>query len=114
MSDKVQIRMYNVGFGDCFLLTLPEKQTVLVDAGFHSQGKGEFGGNDLVEQILEDVKAIKGEPRIDVVIATHRHQDHVFAFNSNNWDELEVGEVWLPWLEDRTNEKATRLWNCLR
>src|SRR5882724_1338859 len=110
MSDKVQIRMYNVGFGDCFLLTLPGKHTVLVDAGFHSQGKGEFGGNDLVDQILEDVKAIKGESRIDVVIATHRHQDHVYAFNSDRWEKLEVGEVWLRWVGDRSNEKAMRLW----
>ena len=110
MSDKVQIRMYNVGFGDCFLLTLPGKRTVLVDAGFHSQGKGEFAGNDLVDQIIEDVKAIKGEPRIDVVIATHRHQDHVYAFNSDRWEKLEVGEVWLPWVEDRSNKQAMRLW----
>jgi beta-lactamase superfamily II metal-dependent hydrolase len=110
MSDKVKIRMYNVGFGDCFLLTLPGKHTVLVDAGFHSQGKGEFGGNDLVDQILADVIAIKGEPRIDVVVATHRHQDHVYAFNSDRWENCEVGEVWLPWLEDRSNKQATRLW----
>ena len=110
MSDKVQIRMYNVGFGDCFLITLPSKHTILVDAGFHSQGKGEFGGNELADQVIADVIAIKGEPRIDVVIATHRHQDHVFAFNSEGWDKVEVGEVWLPWVEDRSNPKATKLW----
>ena len=110
MSDKVQIRMYNVGFGDCFLVTLPGNHTILVDAGFHSQGKGKFSGNELVEQIVEDATAIKGEPRIDVIIATHRHQDHVYSFNSEVWDKLEVGEVWLPWVEDRANEKARRLW----
>ena len=27
MSDTIHIRMYNVGFGDCFLLTLPGKKT---------------------------------------------------------------------------------------
>ena len=110
MSKTMSVRMYNVGFGDCFLLTLPGKQTVLVDAGFHSQGKGEFSGNDLVDQIVEDVKAITGGARIDVIIATHRHQDHVYAFNSDKWEEVEVGEVWLPWVEDRKNKKATGLW----
>lgn len=114
MSDTVRVRMYNVGFGDCFLLTLPEKHTVLVDAGFHSQGKGEFGGNELVDQILKDVTAIKGEARIDVVIATHRHQDHVYAFNSDKWAHLAVGEVWLPWVEDRANKEAMRLWKKQR
>lgn len=110
MNKSIRVRMYDVGFGDCFLLALPDKRTVLVDAGFHSQGKGSFGGNELAEQILKDVKEISGEARIDVVIATHRHQDHVYAFNSDKWDEFAVGEVWLPWVEDRANKEATRLW----
>jgi beta-lactamase superfamily II metal-dependent hydrolase len=102
--------MYNVGFGDCFLLRLPDKKTILVDAGFHSQGKGAFSGNDLAKQVVKDVKTLTDGARIDVVIATHRHQDHVYTFNSEEWDELEVGEVWLPWVEDRENKEATRLW----
>jgi beta-lactamase superfamily II metal-dependent hydrolase len=111
MSDStIRVRMYNVGFGDCFLLTLPGKRTVLVDAGFHSQGKGAFGGSDLVDQIVEDVRAVSGTARIDVVIATHRHQDHIYAFNSEKWDAVEVGEVWLPWVEDRKDKVATGLW----
>jgi beta-lactamase superfamily II metal-dependent hydrolase len=110
MSGTIRVRMYNVGFGDCFLLTLPGKRTLLVDAGFHSQGKGAFDGNALVEQVAKDVKAISGETRIDVVVATHRHQDHVYAFNSEKWNDVAVGEVWLPWVEDRSNTKATKLW----
>ena len=110
MSDHVQIRMYNVGFGDCFLLVLPDKRTILLDSGFHSQGKGKFGGNDLAAQIIKDLKEVRGEARIDVVIATHRHQDHVYAFNAEKWSEVAVGEVWLPWVEDRSNPQAQRLW----
>lgn len=110
MSSTVRIRMYNVGFGDCFLLILPDRRTILVDAGFHSQGKGAFSGNELVDQIIADVTAISGSPRIDVIVATHRHQDHVYAFNSGRWDEVEIGEVWMPWLEDRNNPQAKKLW----
>jgi beta-lactamase superfamily II metal-dependent hydrolase len=110
MSNVVHVRMYNVGFGDCFLLTLPGKRTVLVDAGFHSQGKGAFGGNELAEQIAKDLQGISGEARIDVVIATHRHQDHVYAFNSEKWKDVAIGEVWMPWVEDRANPRAMNLW----
>jgi beta-lactamase superfamily II metal-dependent hydrolase len=110
MSEKIHVRMYNVGFGDCFLLTLPGKHTILVDAGFHSQGKGSFSGNELAAQIIADVEAISGRPRIDVVVATHRHQDHIFAFNSDAWAGVEVGEVWMPWVEDRANPEAMGLW----
>lgn len=111
MSQSIRIRMYNVGFGDAFLIELPGKKTVLVDAGFHSQGKGAFAGDQLVDQIVHDLRQITGgEARIDVVIATHRHQDHVYAFNSDKWDEVEVGEVWVPWVEDRKNLQAIKLW----
>lgn len=110
MSDKVRIRMYNVGFGDSFLIFLPGKKTVLVDAGFHSSGVGKFGGNNLAKQIIADVTEFAGKARIDVVIATHRHQDHIYAFNSKEWEDVEVGEVWLPWVEDRKNAKAVALW----
>jgi beta-lactamase superfamily II metal-dependent hydrolase len=110
MSSTIRVRMYNVGFGDCFLLTLPENRTILVDAGFHSQGKGSFTGNELVEQIVQDVTNVSGKARIDVVIATHRHQDHIYAFNSDAWGDVEVGEVWMPWVEDRANTQASSLW----
>jgi beta-lactamase superfamily II metal-dependent hydrolase len=110
MSGKIQIRMYNVGFGDCFLLILPTKHTILVDAGFHSSGAGPFSGDALVTQIIDDVTTATGQARIDVVIATHRHQDHVFAFNSTKWNGASVGEVWLPWVENRKSAEAKSLW----
>lgn len=106
----LRIRMYNVGFGDSFLVTLPDARKVLVDCGFHSQGRGPMSAKELVRQIVEDVTPPGGTPRIDVVIATHRHQDHVYAFNASEWDEVEVGEVWTNWLENRKDPEATRLW----
>ncbi|MFC4821732.1 ComEC/Rec2 family competence protein [Dokdonella ginsengisoli] len=114
MSTFLQVRMYNVGFGDCFLIRTPDGRTILVDAGFHSQGKGAFSGNELAQRVVEDVRDDNGSARIDVVIATHRHQDHIFAFNSDIWDEVDVGEVWMPWVEDRKNSAAASLWRKQR
>ena len=110
MSGKVRIRMYNVSFGDSFLLTLPGPRTILIDAGFHSQGKGKFSAKELVEQIDSDVIEIHGNPWIDVIIATHRHADHIFTFNADEWDQVDVGEVWIPRVEDRQNSEARKLW----
>jgi beta-lactamase superfamily II metal-dependent hydrolase len=109
---KIRVRMYSVGFGDCFLIAIPGDpvRTVLVDAGFHAQGKGAFSGAELADRVIADAETLSGKKRVDVVVATHRHQDHVFAFNSPRWDELDVGEIWLPWVENRKDPTAVSLW----
>ncbi len=49
------------------------------------------------------------DPVIDLVVASHRHQDHIAGFTDARWDEVTVGEVWLPWCEDPTDTEAQRL-----
>jgi len=110
----MRIRMYQVGFGDCFLISTPDNKTILVDCGFHSQGKGAFSGDEIAKQVISDVVATSGKARIDVVVATHRHQDHVYAFNSKEWDDVAVGEVWMPWVENPKNVAARKLWKKQR
>jgi beta-lactamase superfamily II metal-dependent hydrolase len=108
--------MYNVGFGDSFLLRIPTAdgpRRVLVDCGFHSQGKGKFSDTQLVEQIKAD---LAGEP-LDVVIATHRHQDHISGFGETNlWAKVAVNEVWLPFTANPQaahGEPALAAWSAL-
>jgi len=107
---KLSITMYNVGFGDSFLLTIPNKGTtkrILLDCGVHSQGTNDqFKMDDVVEQIIDDVKDEDGVPRIDIIVCTHRHQDHVSGFSNRRWDEVEVSEVWMPWTEDPRDPAA--------
>lgn len=94
----VRVRMYNVGFGDCFLLTLPTSdgpRKVLIDCGKHMLSKTGPKLDRIVRQVLEDIG-----PRVDVVVATHRHQDHVQGFADERWRSVSVGEVWMPWTED--------------
>jgi len=111
-AKTVRVRMYNVGFGDCFLLFIPDADRdlkVLIDCGMHPQGQGEHPIAEVVGQVIEDVREADGVPRIDVVVATHRHQDHVSGFIDSAWGEVEVREVWMPWTEDRQNPEASRL-----
>jgi hypothetical protein len=48
-------------------------------------------------------------PRIDVVVATHRHRDHVSGFEKKGWARVRVGEVWMPWTEHPTDREAKRI-----
>ncbi len=56
----------DVGQGDCLLLVSPNGRTMLVDAG-------ERGSFDVIEPFLRDL----GINRLDVVVATHPHSDHI-------------------------------------
>lgn len=109
------VRMYNVGFGDAFLVTVPRRGRpwrMLVDCGVHMQGAGEHDLNSIVEDIIRTVAAdTDGRPRIDVVVATHRHRDHIAGFDNDRWHDVEVGEVWLPWVEDPDDPDAVALRN---
>ena len=110
MAGVLTVRMYNVGFGDCFLITVETGTTrwrMLVDCGVHPQGQV----RDIelvVQQLIADLSE-GGDPRIDVVVATHRHADHVSGFAVDDWASVEVGEVWLPYVEDEDDPDGRRL-----
>jgi beta-lactamase superfamily II metal-dependent hydrolase len=97
--------MYRVGFGDCFLLTFPGRQHVLIDCGVHNSGN--IG---TLDQVLEDLEAVT-QRKLAVVIATHAHEDHIAGFNrgADRFKRFVIGEVWLPWSEDRSDPLARQL-----
>lgn len=112
-KSSVIVRMYKVGMGDSFLLMFPEvkgrRPKVLVDCGYHTSSVNPPPMKDVVARIIEDVTDEKGVPRIDVVVATHRHQDHVRGFENQAWADVEVGEVWMPWTEHPKDKEAKKI-----
>jgi len=111
-SDRhVTIRMYNVGFGDAFLVLLPdggEQRRILFDCGSIEAAPG-LAMSSVVDRIVSDVTDANGVARIDVVVATHRHKDHVSGFGLELWGGVHVKEVWMPWTEDPADEEARRI-----
>jgi len=108
----IRVRMYRVGFGDCFLLSLPigggsatTYQHVLVDCGVHA--RGDIG---TLEDVVADVAETTGR-KLAIVIATHAHQDHIAGFDKfgSEFCKFDIGEVWLPWTWDPSNPTAKRL-----
>lgn len=113
----ITIRMYNVGFGDAFLVTVPRRRgrpwRMLVDCGVHMHGAGTHSLDVVVADIIETCgsESGTGAPRLDVVVATHRHRDHIAGFDRDEWENVEVGEVWLPWVENPDDPAAVALRN---
>lgn len=109
---EVIVRMYNVGFGDCFLIEFPAAsgapRRVLIDCGSIAAAAS-MSMSDVVERILQDATDADGKPRIDVLVCTHRHADHVSGFANPAWKDVEVKEVWFPWTENPKDEAAKKI-----
>ncbi len=108
--DKITVSMFNVGFGDCFLVSIPvgnEVRRILFDCGRHKGGKAE--NQKLADRVIAAATDADGTARIDLVVGTHRHKDHVSGFASTGWDKVQVGEVWMPWTENPRDPAARGL-----
>src|SRR5262249_40882064 len=106
------IRSYQVGFGDCFLVTFrypTGTRHMLVDFGTN----GTPGGNNKA-QLLRIAKDIAEQCKeLHVVVATHRHKDHIAGFDTIGNDSpgkiiaglARKAIVIQPWTEDPDAEK---------
>lgn len=110
---RVRVRMYRHGLGDCFLLTFPRKRKpplqMLIDCGALARNQAAMTG--LVEQIHETVAPKGGKARLDVVVATHEHKDHLSGFNQARdvFERFDFGAVWLAWTENLTKQEIQKI-----
>lgn len=107
-SDGVglRVRMYRVGFGDFFLLSVPSRsgqEHILIDCGVHHADIDSIG--DAVAQMAKDCGG-----KLALIVMTHRHADHIsgFAKCADVFKTISVDAVWMPWFEDPANKEAVR------
>ena len=83
-ADKAQIYYLDVGQGDSELICLPTGETILIDAGLKS-------GSDRLTAYLKEL----GVDKIDILIATHPHADHIGGM-VKVIQNFEIGEIYMP------------------
>ena len=112
---QLTIRAYQVGFGDCFLLTFryagatrksDKERHILIDFGT----TGMPDKMDWDEQMMKVARDIEErcDGKLHMVVATHRHKDHISGFatkadGSGTGDviaKLKPEIVVQPWTED--------------
>ena len=114
----VTLRTYQVGFGDCFLLSFrygtggaTSERHVLIDFG--STGQPKDAGDKLLLRVAQDIAGRCGGDadgtggKLHAVVATHRHKDHVSGFATSDGKgsgdiiaRLKPEVVVQPWTED--------------
>jgi hypothetical protein len=109
----VTVRMYNVGFGDAFVVTVRRARQVwrmIVDCGVHDHGRARPLAES-VNAIIDDLRAadLDKPPHVNVVVATHHHADHIAGFALDAWKDVAVDEVWVPFVEDDQDGDAKAL-----
>jgi hypothetical protein len=106
----VTLRCYNVGFGDCFLLTFhyakdgngAKDRHVLIDFGSTSRPAPFKKDANHMKNVASHIGQVCGG-KLDAVVATHRHADHVSGFAGKTGEIIELlrpDVVIQPWTED--------------
>jgi beta-lactamase superfamily II metal-dependent hydrolase len=98
----LRVRMYRVGFGDFFLLTVPSDagpQHILIDCGV-TPGTTHKGDIGTIKNAVADMAKETGN-KLALVIMTHRHMDHIIGFSrcADVFKNIKVGAVWMPYWE---------------
>lgn len=81
---ETQVYFLDVGQGDCELIRLKSGQTVLIDSGT----------GETAARLTDTIKKL-GVARIDILIATHPHEDHIGGM-AQVVRSFPVGKIYMP------------------
>ena len=112
----VTVRVYDVGFGDCFLLSFHYPRSdrhVLIDFGSAAPPTGKTVKGSYLNAIAASIRD-DCDGKLHAVVATHRHQDHVNGFARQRGRgpgeiirSLEPELVIRPWTDERRPSAGT-------
>ena len=70
-KEDLIVTMFDAGQGDCIVIQTPEDKNIIVDCG------NSANGYDFGEKTLSQFLRRKGIKKIDLLILTHNHADHI-------------------------------------
>ena len=102
MADKLLVRAYNVEVGDCLYCRIPDGRKVgnQVDDFHILVDCGSVGGMAHLEAAIPNLLTLLpdaggGKKRLDLLVVTHEHMDHIAGFDPELFKDITIGHLWM-------------------
>ncbi len=115
MGDKLLIRAFDVGLGDCIYVRIPKARVlpggaiddfhILIDCGTLNSSKRTAPA---VENLLPmlPAAAVPGKKRLDLLVVTHEHKDHMIGFDPVRFEKILIDHFWYSVAMDPDHPQA--------
>jgi beta-lactamase superfamily II metal-dependent hydrolase len=109
MVDKLIIRVYSVGVGDCIHVRIPHGRTdgddfhLLIDCG--TRGKAALL-KAAVDHLKANLPEVAGKRRLDMMLISHEHEDHIKGVDPKWLADVAIENLWMSAAMNRAHPQA--------